>query len=332
MLLLAFIFSVKKNKAIAFSILFFIVNLLLVLQLLPVGSAVIADRYTYIPLIGPFFLAGIFIQQRIEKNNGKIPVLWGTILSIIIIALVILTNRLSATWKNSATLWDRVIKICPGSLAYANRGLVYKDEGKIKEALDMFTKAIDLDKFQTDALINRANILLRQQRYISAIKDYTQCLAVEPDNDLALSNRGGAYLAIGMIDSATVDLDRAIAINPLTKNGYRNRGMLYILTKQYQNAIDDYKKHLTLVQDETGEIWSKIGYAYQQLGEHRKAIDVFSKAINIYENSSYYYLRALSWKQLNEIEKARYDINKAIQLGMEINKDLLNPDLEKLKM
>lgn len=319
----AFFISLKKNKTIAFGILFYIINLILVLQLIPVGSAIIADRYAYIPLIGPFLLTGMFIQQRIDKNNGKMPVLWIVILSIIVFSFTILTNRLSTSWKNSAALWDRAIKICPSSLAYANRGLVYKNDGKTKEALNMFTKAIDLDRFQTDALINRANIYFRQQRYVSAIKDYSQCLAVEPSNDLALANRGGAYLAIGMIDSARADLNRAIDINPSTMNGYRNRGMLHILTKQYQAAIDDYKKHLQIVPDETGEIWNKIGYAFQQLGEHRKAIDAFSKAISIYENGSYFYLRALSWIQLKEYENARNDINKAVQLGMEINNDLL---------
>jgi len=331
MLLWVFVISIKKNKAIAFGILFYIVNLILVLQLIPVGSAVIADRYTYIPLIGPFYLAGVFVQQRIDNNNGKIPLLWCAVLSVLILSWVILTNRLSATWKNSATLWDRVIKICPGSQAYGNRGLVYKNEGKTKEALDMFTKAIELDKFQTDALINRANIYFRQQRYVSAIRDYTQCLAVEPNNDLALANRGGAYLAIGMVDSARADLNRAIEINPLTKNGYKNRGMLHILTKQYHKAIDDYKKHLTIAPDETGEVWNKIGYAYQQLGEHHEAIDAFSRAITIYENGSYYYLRALSRIKLNETDKARADVIKAIQLGFSVDKDLLkslgiNPD------
>ena len=63
-----FFYSLKRNRFIAFGIAFYLVNLLLILQVISVGSAVIAERYTYIPYIGLFFIAGWLIDRFAETN------------------------------------------------------------------------------------------------------------------------------------------------------------------------------------------------------------------------------------------------------------------------
>jgi protein O-mannosyl-transferase len=322
-LLVLFIISVKRNREIAFAILFYILNLILVLQFFPVGSAVIADRYAYLPLIGPFFIAGWFVQQLIDKNRGKISLWLGVIAGMIILFFVIISINQSATWKDGGTLWDQAIKACPSGKAYANRGLIYKDEGKVKEAFDMYTKAISINQFESDAFINRANIFFNQKEYLLAIRDYTQCIKVEPKNDKAFANRGAAFLAVGNIDSALVDLNRTIELNPMTQNGYKNRGMLYLMDNQYQNAIRDYIKQLSIVPDTNGEIWNKVGYCCQQLGNHAKAVDAFTRAIQLSQKGNFYYLRAISLKELGDIKQARDDAGKAYEMGVSVDPELM---------
>jgi regulator of sirC expression with transglutaminase-like and TPR domain len=318
-----FVFSVKRNKEIAFAILFYIINLILVLQFFPVGSAVIADRYSYIPLIGPFFIIGLLIQHLIDKNKGKISPLVGTIMAVVILSLVVVSRNQAATWKDGAALWDQAIKACPSSKAYSNRGSLYKDEGKTEEAVELYSKAISLDKFETDALINRANILFGQKQYIQAINDYTQCILVEPRNDKAYANRGAAYLSMGKNDKALADLNLSVEINPMSQNGYKNRGMLFIMTGQYQNAISDFTKHLEIVIDSNGETWGKIGYCFQQLGNHSKAINALSHAIQQSPKGNYYYLRAISMNASGEIKRARDDAKRAMAMGVQVDQKLL---------
>jgi protein O-mannosyl-transferase len=322
-LFVLFIVSLRRFREIAFAILFYILNLILVLQFFPVGSAVIADRYVYLPLIGPFFIAGWFVQKLIDKNKGKISLWVGTIAGIIILSLVIISRNQAATWKDGAALWEQAIKTCPSGKAFANRGLMYKDEGKTQEAFEMYSKAIGLDKFESDALINRANILFGQKQYMLAIRDYNQSIKVEPLNDKAFANRGAAFLAIGRIDSALVDLNRTIELNPMTQNGYKNRGMLYLMNNQYQNAIRDYSKHMSIVPDTNGEIWNKIGYCCQQIGNHAKAVDAFNRAIQLSQKGNFYYLRAISLKELGEIQQARVDAERASAMGVQVDQELL---------
>ena len=114
-----------------------------------------------------------------------------------------------------------------------------------------------------------------------------------------------------MTDSALVDLNRAIELDPESQNGYKNRGMLYLMTNRYREAIGDYTKHLSIVPDEDGETWNKIGYAFHQLGDYPKAIEAFSRAIRISGKGNFYYLRALSFYQSGDIRRARARYGKS---------------------
>jgi hypothetical protein len=61
----------KKHKALVFGISFYIINLLLVLQVFSVGSAIIAERYTYVPYIGIFLYRGISIKHVSKREYEK---------------------------------------------------------------------------------------------------------------------------------------------------------------------------------------------------------------------------------------------------------------------
>jgi hypothetical protein len=64
-------FTWKKYRFVAFGISFYIANLLLVLQIFSVGSAVIAERYTYVPYIGLFFIAGCLLDRFAKGKLWK---------------------------------------------------------------------------------------------------------------------------------------------------------------------------------------------------------------------------------------------------------------------
>src|SRR5688572_16593244 len=88
----------KKYKFVPFGIGFYIVNLLLVLQIFSVGSAVIAERYTYVPYIGLFFIAGYLLDRFAKGNMTKA---YGIILPVALFFSVISFLQ-ARTWKDGA--------------------------------------------------------------------------------------------------------------------------------------------------------------------------------------------------------------------------------------
>jgi len=246
---------------------------------MPVGSAVIADRYSYIPLIAPFFIIGFFVQKAIDSKNGKLPNFISVPAIAVLIVLSFVSRSQAATWKDGASLWDKAASACPSGKAFSNRGLLYKAEGKTQEAFDMFSKAIEIDRYNSDALVNRANIFFNRKDYTSAIADYSACIENEKDNDKAFANRGAAYISIGEFEKALSDLNACIKINPATQNGFKNRALLYVMTGNYKYAIADYIKHLEIVPENPGDIYYKIGYCFMHINDNKRAADAFSRAM-----------------------------------------------------
>jgi hypothetical protein len=96
-------YSLKRNRVVAFGILFYLANLLLVLQFIPIGSAIIADRYTYLPYIGFFYIAGWFVDRYLHGNFLR------SLYLIIPVALIlgILTFKQSGIWSSGANRTQR---------------------------------------------------------------------------------------------------------------------------------------------------------------------------------------------------------------------------------
>ncbi|MEI6681618.1 MAG: tetratricopeptide repeat protein [Bacteroidota bacterium] len=282
-----FFIAFRKNRLVIFSGLFFIVNLALVLQFYPVGSAVMADRYTYLPLIGLFLVAGHYFQRRVDRTSGRPALPAMALLILVSVGLVILTYRQAATWENSAALWDQAIRAEPSSKAYTNRGVLYQKAGQKDNALQMFTEAIKLNKAEKDALINRGDLYFADKNYSLAIADYNECLAVYPGEQQSIQNRGAAYAATGKTGLALEDMNLALKLNPASKNGYANRALLEQALNKNQAAIDDFYEHMKITPDTTGDVWNAMGVSYLRLNRKDKALECFDKAIGLTKNPAF---------------------------------------------
>ena len=103
-----FMYSMKYTKAIIFGGLFFFITLFPVLQLLPMGSAVAADRYTYLSYIGLFFIVGMGMKNIFVRRGEQSMLLKRTLLMLALLygsVLFFLTQEQCAVWKNNETLW-----------------------------------------------------------------------------------------------------------------------------------------------------------------------------------------------------------------------------------
>ena len=129
-------FLYKKNyKAIIFGFAFFFFNIVFLLQILGAGQGYLADRFTYIAYIGLIFILCYYIQQWIETNKVRTTVLYPSVGAYILI-LSFISYKQCAYWKNSGTLWSRVLEYQNNtSLPYNNRANYYRDKRLYELAL-----------------------------------------------------------------------------------------------------------------------------------------------------------------------------------------------------
>ncbi len=202
------LFLKRDNKKLIFGSLFFAITILPVIQIIPVGQP-IADRYTYLPLIGLFYI----IAEAWYYLKAKAIRPFKIILTILIIAVIcllsFLSNKRCRVWKDGITLWSDAIKKYPSmARLYNNRGIYYAQIHQYNNALSDFNRALSLD---------------------------TNFTAV-------YNNRGSLYASVGEFDKAIADFTRVLKIDPGFADAYYNRAIAYFMKKEFERALQDLIK------------------------------------------------------------------------------------------
>jgi tetratricopeptide (TPR) repeat protein len=224
--------------------------LLPVLGVSQVGSQAAADRYTYLPSVGIFLLAGAGVSQRVATFAGRKNILAAGVLvvSLICIALGQLTVKQIAIWQDSETLWTYVIKHFPGRVpsAHNNLGVLYDGRGLHDKALEEYEKAVAINPTFADAHSNLGVAYKRKGAYDKAIKEYEKALAGNPNLTEARNNLGLAYYEQGMYDKAVEEYEKALAINPALAETRYNLGLVYYFQGMVDKAVEEYEKAIAI--------------------------------------------------------------------------------------
>lgn len=245
---------IKKKKNIFIGLSFFIVTIGLVLQFIPVGNAIMAERYSYISYIGLFFIAADYFNRWYTNKKQSHVAL--ALAIVIILVFVVATRERCKVWKDSETLWSDVIKNHPDAdIAYLNRGIYIVVRGKAEQAYEDFNKAIELNPDYTEAYNNRGLLKQNKNELEGSIEDFNIAIKADSNYFEAYSNRGISYVFLKRYNEAIADYTKTLELSPEYANVYSNRGNAYIDIGEIEKGITDLKKALELYtkqNDKTG--------------------------------------------------------------------------------
>jgi tetratricopeptide (TPR) repeat protein len=160
---------------------YYIITLVPVLGLIQVGGQFMADRYTYLPSLGPFFIIGLFIAWSLHKlivlkNNKNISIILVSVFcTLIVVSMSYLTYMQIGIWKNGIDLWSYVIKKEPEKVlfAYYNRGGALAKAGKYHEAIEDYSRVINKNyKEYSKVYVDRGLVYLKIGKTEPAIDDF----------------------------------------------------------------------------------------------------------------------------------------------------------------
>ena len=228
----------------------FVIMLLPVLGLVHIGLHYMADRYTYLPILG----IQLALLPLFAKKSGIIPVIAAVVM---LTGCIVQTWNQLGVWKKSFTLFDHTLAVTPNNyLAYNNRGLALDRAGRLDEAiadyrqslainphyaeasnnlgqaltqrgrprdgLDLFRAALEANPNLLSAHNNLGNALADDGKPAEALPHYDFVLAREPSNVDALSNSGIALSMLGRHPDAIARLEKAVQLAPDNLNAQRN--------------------------------------------------------------------------------------------------------------
>ncbi len=308
------IYKLKKARSLVFGFAFYFITLIPVIQVLSFAVSVTADRFTYLPYFGVFYIMslGIFKLWNQKSQYKKLLV---TLCSIYALFLSYTSFNYSATWKNSETVWSRIIEYYPNYfVSYINRSEYRIKNGFLDAALKDCNTAIQIKKDYFLAYYNRGYIYEIQRDNTKAINDYSTSILYNPKAFQAYQNRGILYVQQQKFDLALNDFNHSIKLKPKDALAYLNRASLYEKTGLYDKAIQDATSSIALF-----ELNAKAYYvrAKSFLANNTidKALNDFSKAITIDPKlAGAYTHRGTIYFEQNLITKAISDFNMAIQL------------------
>ena len=194
--------------------LWYIGTLVPVIGFVQVGFQAMADRFTYIPLIGLYIIIvwGVpEIMPRWPHRNLYLATLSTTVL----LCLMALTWNQAQYWKNGISLFEHTLEVTSNNwLCNYNLGTALDKEGRTDDAIKHYQEALRIKPDYAEAHNNLGIALDKKGRIDDAISHYQEALRIEPDNAEAHNNLGIDLARKGNIDAAVEHFQKALQINP----------------------------------------------------------------------------------------------------------------------
>jgi tetratricopeptide (TPR) repeat protein len=334
------LFRVKKSrKLIVFGSLFYLINIMLVLKIIPMGNEMVCDRYAYLPTVGLLMtLVCVFYQAKDNGLRGRPNVVRAA--GVLLAAYVLLFSWMSygrnPVWKDSVSLHsDSIRKYHNVPTAYNGRGLAYWQQKAYKDALADFDQAIFLESLGSDYYSNRGNVKVSMGDYEGALHDFDKAIALnnraadgkdssregrDPDTALRLAaaynNRGELKKTLQDYDAALLDYGKAIEADPEYSIAYNGRAAVHVIREDFDGALKDYNKAIELDPYRGGSVYYRRAYIHMIKENFTAALKDYTKAIefspgNVDALNNRGYIRHL----LNDNAGAIEDYTNAILLA-----------------
>jgi lipoprotein NlpI len=161
-----------------------------------------------------------------------------------------------------------------------DQGVRFAQEGKWREAVTAFNKAIELSPNFAAAYASRAHVYHMLGQHQQGIADYSQAISRQVGYVQAYYNRGNVYSDSGQYQRALADYSEALRLNPRYTDAYYNRGLVYLYLGQ-GDAGADARAYLSLKgwQETQSQYIVMIGYfGYRQIGRSDEAQQMLDEA------------------------------------------------------
>jgi len=219
--------------------LWFLVSLVPVIGLVQVGSAAMADRYTYLPSIGIFIALAFGLQElsdRFHWPEKALPILSCFMAGI---CLVLMEGQLQH-WRDSETLFRQAVAVTENNqIAHGNLGLALELQGRPAEALAEYSEAVAINPNRYQLHFSIGNVLQKLGRPDAALAEYRQFLAQEPDNAELHNAAGGALAALEKWDAARDEFAEAMRLDTNYAMPHIGLAQLYFRQGRPTNAVGE---------------------------------------------------------------------------------------------
>jgi protein O-mannosyl-transferase len=310
----AVLFLARRAPYLLFGWLWYLGTLVPVIGLVQVGNQAMADRYSYVPLLGIFVAVTWSIAEALAPRRYGKAVLAGVGASILAGCFIATSFQLTY-WKDSISLFSRALTVCPEQnfLAQHNLGHALSMSGNQREAMEHFREALRIAPKYTVAHFNWGNSLGVQGKTAEAIVHYREAIRLEPTYEQAYYHLGKALALAGDLEGARSNLLLALRYKPDYGEAMVRLGNLLVLQRVEPEGMRWLSQAVTAEPDEP-EAWYYLGAALARQGRRPEAVQRFRQALKL-QPRLVLALNDLAWVLATESDPKIRDVSESIRLG-----------------
>ncbi len=298
----------KKRPYLAAASIYYLVTLAPTLGIEYAGGYAAADRFTYLPSLGPFLLLASVLAFGLSSRRF----LFNFLVAGLTVLLGLGTIQQIGIWKNSISLWENVVKVASPyvpDIIYEHLGDAYMSASQWDDALGAFNSALANAPENAGLHEKKGITLINKGLLPESASEFKLESALDPQNAMAHRYLYFANQKMGHYPEALAEAQEAVRLNPKLPGVYNSLGAAYSSMAQYEKAAEAFESaHLidptdtgclmnlasiyaatgkiaetikilneaAALQPQNPDIYQRLGQAYEKAGDQKSATEAFA--------------------------------------------------------
>lgn len=302
--------------------LWYLIALLPVIGLVQVGRQAMADRYTYVPLIGLFMAASCklfpLVSARDRWRREKSSSLSIFMACVIVLAFALSTSVQVRYWSDSVSIFTRAIAVTRrNALAHTHLGLAFIERGMPDQAIEHYRAALRINPDYVQALVLLGSALAEKGDLGESERLLRKAISLDPTHPDGQNNLGAVLEKRGLLDEAFIHYQEAIKAKPDFAEAHANLGALFVRRRMFDDAEREFLEAIRITPN-IPSVYYNLGVVYDQLGRSDEAISAFKKALELQPDLGEAHAGlAVVYYWQGKYEEAWQEVKEARRLGVE---------------
>ncbi len=260
--------------------LWYVGTLIPVIGLVQVGNQSMADRYTYVPLIGLFIIAAWGAPEAVARwEYGRLAL--PAVAACVLLACAVVAKAQVGYWSDGAALWQHALEVTEDNyVAHNNLGSVLLKQGRADEAIPQFAEALHLRPAFALGQANLGMALMSEGKLDEAAQHFVEAIRIKSDFAEAHDGLGNALAGQGRVNEAIGQYMDALRLRPGYAEAHNDLGVAL----GRQGKLDDAAQHLVealRIKPDFAEAHQNLGNALAGQGRIEEAIGQFTEALRL---------------------------------------------------
>jgi protein O-mannosyl-transferase len=224
--------------------LWYLGTLVPVIGVVQVGGQAMADRYTYVPLIGIFIAVAVEGGFWVKRFGLRALALAA---GLLLAACALTSEAQLRYWKDNESLFARALAVThDNATAHVNLGVTLEQQGQLQEALKHYEAALRINPELTQAHNNAANLLDELGKPDEALAHYREALRLKPNAALAHANLATLLVKLGQYDEAMRHYLQAAELSPEDPRPHYLMGKADLRSGRHAQAVAHFRDAIRL--------------------------------------------------------------------------------------